>query len=88
MIPLIFAQKNTQNEVVVVEDIPTQNPRPTMKTLIQALWDDIEKEMIVVKNNIDSYEVLQKNDIANKKTQEKWRRKYMNKRKVSTRKKG
>lgn len=85
---LVFAQKNTQGEVVVVEDIPTQKPRPTMKTLIQVLWDDIEKEMIVVKNNIDAYEILQKSDIANKKTQEKWRRKYMNKRKVSTRKKG
>lgn len=85
---VIFAQTNELGNMILSNDILQQRPEPTMENLIQQISDDLEKRMTVMKDDISSYSIIQKEDIAHKKEQEKRRRRHLHKKKVSTSKKG
>ncbi len=84
--PIIFAQTNQLWELVLSDVMLEKKPEHTMEHLIEQISLDLEKRMTVMRDDIDSYKLLQDSDIAHKKEQEKLRRKHMNKKKISGRK--
>ncbi len=85
---VVVAHTNDLGYIVLSDDILQQKPAPTMENLIQQISDDLEKRIVVMKDDMSSYKILQQADVIHKKEQEKRRRKHLNKKKISTRKKG
>lgn len=85
---MVFAQTNMLDAVILDHMMLEQRPEPTMENLIKQIWDDLQKQMTMAKDSIDTYKVLQEADIAQKKEQEKRRRRHLHNKKISTKKKG